>query len=65
MKESPNLLTDSGKVGIVHPVVIDEEDEVYCGGCGGDNANELGVWEVCKRDGDQLHWWTYSMHQVF
>lgn len=43
VEEGPDLLADGGEVGVVHPIVVDEEDEVdCCGGCG-DDADDLGV----------------------
>lgn len=36
----PELLAPGWEVGVFHPVEVDEEDDVDCGCCGGDDADD-------------------------
>lgn len=38
VEDCPDLLSQRGKVSCLHPVEVDEEDEVGCCDAGGDNS---------------------------
>lgn len=43
VEDGPGLLPPAGEVLRLHPVEVDEEDEVGCRGAGGDDADDEGV----------------------